>query len=112
MEAGELDAALKRLQTSVETSHRVKDRLNLARSMENLGSLAARRGDDERAALLFGAGVALRRAIGVERLGGEGHEGEAERRRIEERRSHPSIEAAWLRGEAMTEDEAVRAILR
>jgi predicted ATPase len=101
LDRGDLETALARYLESLNTAARSPGLM--AGCLAGIASLLAERGDDERAATLWGAVCGAEQTTGFRML-------KAERRRYEQRLKRLENTAAWRGGTGMTLDEAANSI--
>jgi tetratricopeptide (TPR) repeat protein len=104
---GELEAAGERLAESLELFHDLGDVSRTGDTLEGIAEILARRGKDDCAARLWGAGAALRAEAGKEMEPSERVLHEESLARVRNRLGERALAETWAEGAALEPDEAV-----
>ena len=108
---GALDGAEAEYRQSIRGWQRSGNRGAVANQLESFAFLALARGQDVRAARLFGAAEALREVAGAEMTSMERIEYDAEISRLRVMMDESAFGSAWAAGRLLTADEAVALAL-
>jgi predicted ATPase/DNA-binding winged helix-turn-helix (wHTH) protein len=108
---GDYERAVTFLQESLIVQRELGERWFISRSLETLAEILALRGDHEMAARLFGAGEALREAVGASVLPFYRDDYERGMAAVRAGLSGEALAAAWAAGRAMTMTEAIAIAL-
>ncbi|MDQ6795311.1 MAG: tetratricopeptide repeat protein [Chloroflexota bacterium] len=109
--AGENDEAEALYRQTIHAWQHLGNRGAIANQLEGFAFLAAARGDEPRAARLFGAAEATRELVGAAMMPYERPEYEAEVRRLREGTQGPAVDSAWAEGRRLKLDDAVSLAL-
>lgn len=108
---GDLDQAASHLRESLTVLRNLNEKWFIARGLEGLAAVLCAQGSYERAVRLFGAGEALREAVGALIMAAYREDYD---RAVEAARAalgDESFRAAWAEGRAMTPDQAIACAL-
>jgi len=108
---GDYERAITLLQESLIVQRELGERWFISRSLETLAETLALQGDHERAARLFGAGEALREAVGASVLPFYRDDYERGLAAVRAGLSGEALAAAWAAGRAMAMAEAIAIAL-
>ncbi len=108
---GDYERAVTLLQESLIVQRELGEKWFISRSLETLAETLALQGDHERAARLFGAGEALREAVGASVLPFYHDDYERGVAAVRAGLSDEALAAAWAAGRAMTMVEAIACAL-
>ncbi len=108
---GEHEAATSYLAEALTTFQGLGDRDGLAFTLEGFAGLAARQGQPERAARLFGTAEALREAIHAPMAACDRQEYERDLRAACDQLDPVAFDTAWSDGRATPLDQAMREAL-
>jgi predicted ATPase/DNA-binding SARP family transcriptional activator len=107
---GDTSSARRTLDNCLQVIRQIGNRVDLARCVESYAELAVRRGEMERAAMLFGQGARLHREMRVKRKLNNYRNYEADLEQTRQTLGEVAFNAAWQRGEAMSDDVAAQHI--
>jgi hypothetical protein len=104
---GDYPEAARLLRETLLILRDLKEKWFISRSLETLAEILALQGDSERAARLFGAGEALREAVGASVLPFYRTDYDSAVESVRQRLGQDALRAKWSEGRTMTLEQAI-----